>query len=384
VVVDDAKMSEPVKVLFTCTGVGIYNRGIESFFREAFNGLKSETGIEARLIKGAGESKEDEWVVANLPRTGRLAPAIGKLARRNAYVVEQWSSFPAIVRRIRKFRPQVIFYSDSNLGFLLYWFRRQIGVPYRLLFSNGGPCHPPFVRTDYVQQVAPYYYQEALDYGESPAKHFLVPYGINVCSPPKVDTEKKRKLRASLNLPNDRPVVLSVGWVARQHKRMDYLISEVAHMPEPRPFLQLLGAIDENSAEIISLGYRLLGEENFNAVSVPYEQVANYYRAADVFALASLKEGFGRVYLEAMMHGLPVMGHRHPVIEYVIGEQGVIADLKQPQSLARALQSVLSEGQDEEAMQRRWESIRDRFSWNALAPAYEEMFRKVSMSPLPA
>ena len=376
-------MNEPVRVLFSCSGVGIFNRGIESFFREAYDGLKGVEGIEARLIKGAGVPKDDEWVVANLPRTGRLAPMLGKLARRNAYVVEQWSSFPGVVRHIRQFRPQVVFYSDSNLGFLLYWFRRQIGVPYRLLFSNGGPCHPPFVRTDCVQQVAPLYYQEALDYGESPGKHFLVPYGINVCNPPKVDVENKRKLRAGLNLPPDRPVVLSVGWIARQHKRMDYLIEEVARLPEPRPYLQLLGAMDENSPEIIALGRRLLGQENFGAASVPYERVSDYYRAADVFVLTSLKEGFGRVYLEAMMHGLPVIGHRHPVIEYVLGDQGTVADLDRPFGLTRVLQEALSAPLDEQARLRRWQSVRDRFSWEALAPGYEEMFRKVAASPLP-
>lgn len=376
-------MTGPIRVLFSCSGVGIFNRGIESFFREAYDGLKGMSGIETRLLKGAGVRKDDEWVVANLPRTGRLASMFGRLARRNAYVIEQWSSFPGVVRRIRQFRPQVVFYSDSNLGFLLYWFRRQIGVPYRLLFSNGGPCHPPFVRTDFVQQVAPFYNQEAMDHGEPMGKHFLVPYGINVCSPPIVDEANKRKLRASLNLPPDRPVVLSVGWIASQHKRMDYLIEEIARLPEPRPYLQLLGAMDENSAEVIALGNRLLGQDNFGTASVPYERVAEYYRAADVFVLASLREGFGRVYLEAMMHGLPVIGHRHPVIEYVIGDQGLIADLDKPSGLTNALQVALNAPADERIKWLRWQSVRDRFSWETLAPSYAEMFRKAATSPFP-
>src|SRR4051812_29701237 len=92
----DAKMKAPTRVLFTCSGVGIYNRGIESFFRDAYDGLSTLDGIDVRLIKGAGFARENEWVVTNLPRTGRLASLLGNLARRNAYVVEQWSSFPGI------------------------------------------------------------------------------------------------------------------------------------------------------------------------------------------------------------------------------------------------------------------------------------------------
>src|SRR5262245_49781220 len=70
-----------VRVLFTCSGVGIMNRGIETFFREAFDGLRGVAGIEARLVKGAGGESPAETVVWNLPRTGRLARWLGTLAR---------------------------------------------------------------------------------------------------------------------------------------------------------------------------------------------------------------------------------------------------------------------------------------------------------------
>ena len=189
-------MPKVFRVLFSCSGVGILNRGIETFFREAFDGLRGMDGVETLLIKGAGEPQADERVVWNLPRTGQLATMFGRLAGRNAYVVEQWSSFFPIVRQIRRFRPHVVFYSDANLGFLLYWFRKYIGVPYQLLFSNGGPCHPPFVRTDFVHQVAPLYYGEAVAAGEPREKHFLVPYGINVpTKPPCVCHDAKNALR---------------------------------------------------------------------------------------------------------------------------------------------------------------------------------------------
>lgn len=368
-------MKREISVLFCCVGIGIMNRGIESFFREAFDELKDVDGLDARLVKGAGAPKEDEWVVRTLPRTGHAAPMLGGLARRNGYVVEQWSSFPGVVRRIRQFRPHVVFYSDANLGFLLYWFRRQIGVPYRLLFSNGGPCGPPFVRTDFVHQVAPYYLDEALKYGEPAERHFLVPYGIRVGGPPRNDPEERQRIRRRLKLPLDRPVVLSVGWIARRHKRMDYVIEEVARLPEPRPYLQLLGATDEASQEILALGNNLLGPDGFGAASVPYEEVSSYYRAADAFVLASLKEGFGRVYLEALMHGLPVIAHDYPVAEFVLGREGLRADLSEPGGLTGAIEKVLADAHEAHLADERWRSVRDRFSWQALAPRYVQMFR---------
>ena len=129
----------------------------------------------------------------------------------------------------------------------------------------------------------------------------------------------RRALRERLALPADRPVVLSVGWISRAHKRMDYVVEEVARLPAPRPFLMLLGAMDRSSDEIIRLAHERLGPDGFAARSVPYHEVAHYYAAADCFVLASLSEGFGRVFLEALAHGLPVIAHEHPVMRYVLG-----------------------------------------------------------------
>ncbi len=377
---------EKLRVLFLCTGVGVYNRGIESFFREAFNGLCATPGLEATLCKGAGEIKPNEHVLWTLPRTGALARWVGLCIRRNAYVAEQLTSLPSTIRAIRKYRPQVIFYSDSNLGFLLYRWRRQIGVPYRLLFSNGGPCHPPFNRTDFVHQVAPLYLEEAISAGEPQTKHFLVPYGIRVPTKPQMDASGKRMLRAKLGLPQDRTIVLSVGWISRQHKRMHYVIEELAQLPEPRPFLLLVGAMDESSHEILKLAHDLLGEGNFRALTVTYQEVPNFYRASDLFVLASLQEGFGRVYLEALMHGLPTIGHRHPVIEYVLGDVGILADLSVPGNLTPVIRYQLSLLQAGEAHQNRVlgriEEVRKRFSWEVLQPQYVQMFRDCATMPL--
>jgi glycosyltransferase involved in cell wall biosynthesis len=376
--------SAPLRVLFCCTGVGVLNRGIESFFREAFDALSAVPGLETRLLKGGGAPSEPERVVRCIPRTSTLAAIVGKAVRRNAYVAEQWSSFLPVVRQIRRFRPEVVFYSDANLGFLLWRFRRWIGVPYRLLFSNGGPCTPPFVRVDFVHQVNPVYLEQALGAGEPADRHIMVPYGLRVGPPPDgVDRDLRRALRRRLGLPVDRPVVLSVGWISRAHKRMHYVVEEVARLPAPRPFLMLLGAMDRSSDEIIRLAHERLGPGGFAARSVPYREVPQYYAAADCFVLASLSEGFGRVFLEALAHGLPVIAHEHPVMRYVLGEHGILVDLSVAGALAGHLRQVLLRPADVAAMRQRWDSVRRRFDWEILAPRYRRMFEHAAHAPLP-
>ncbi|MEQ8822385.1 MAG: glycosyltransferase family 4 protein [Sumerlaeia bacterium] len=376
-----------MKVLLSCTGVGIMTRGIETFARECFDGLHGMQGLNIKLVRGRGEGGEDEIRVRCIRRDNPVADRLAKLTGRNGYVVEQLSSLPAIIKVIREFQPDVVFSSEANLLFQLYKRRAKIGVPYRTLFSNGGPTHPPFVRRDHVQQVAPFYLEEALEAGEPEAKHTLVPYGIKVPSGvlEPVGVEEKAALRKRLGLPGDRPVVLSVGWIStKSHKRPQYLIREMAKLGQPRPFLMMLGHLDEDSETVLAEARDLLGEENFLARSVPYEEVNDYYRCSDVFALASLSEGFGRVYLEAMINGLPIVCHDHPVMRYVVGDGGHFGDFNEPEGMAPILRKLMDGGAPIGQDPALRESVRKRFSWETLQPRYLEMFHRCAAMPLPA
>jgi len=94
--------------------------------------------------------------------------------------------------------------------------------------------------------------------------------------------------------------------------------------------------------------------------------------------LGSLQEGFGRVLIEALMHGLPVIAHQHPVMEYVIGGHGVLGDLRGPGELTRLLAQQMQETSDETAERSRWEYVERRFSWPVLAAEYGQMFDKAA------
>ncbi len=368
-------MPQPVRIFFSCSGVGIIDRGIETFFREAFDGLRGTEGLDITLYKGAGTEVDHERVLWNVPRTGGIARLLGACIRRNSYVAEQLSTFPSMVRAIRTHRPDIIFYSDSNLGFQLFRWRKQIGVPFRLLFSNGGPCYPPFPRTDYIHQVAPFHFEQALAVGVSPELQRMVPYGISVpAGVPEVSESAQRTVRERLRLPLDRRIVLSVGWIAAVQKRMDYVVNEVARLPRPRPYLVLLGSIDKQSGTVLDLARAKLGMEDFTARSMPHAQVMDYYRAADIFVLGSLQEGFGRVFLEALIHGLPAIAHDHPVMRFVLGPHGTLADLSRAGALADQLSLALPTPNTLEAATERRESVRRRFSWPVLAPQYRDMF----------
>jgi glycosyltransferase involved in cell wall biosynthesis len=278
-------------------------------------------------------------------------------------------------------KPDVVYFSDLNLGNLLWFWRCLTKQNYKLLFSNGGPILPPFERWDRIQQVTPTHLQTALDAGEPAEKHSLVPYGIHLSSKLQILPMTEREaLRHILGLPEQRPLLLSVGTINKCHKRMDYVIREVASLPEPRPYLLLLGQQDEESLEIFQLGNQLLGTKNFQIRTVAQPEMSKYYKIADAFILASFGEGFGRVFLEAMSYGLPCLAHDYEVTRFVLGEDGYLANFELTGSLASLISQVLAEASDISQRQLRHRHIYNRFSWEKLRPYYVKLIQQCAYS----
>lgn len=376
------KSIQKIKIFIICSGLGHVKRGFESFSQECFSALSQDQDLEIILFKGGGAPGEREVVLPNLPRHTWIANLVSQAIRRDAYFVEQCSFFLSLLSKVYHYKPNVIYFSDGSLGNLLWHWRRLTSQSYKLLFSNGGPLSPPFDRWDHVQQVAPIYLETALKAGVALEKQSLVPYGLHIPAQLQILTTPERvALRAQLGLPEDQTLILSVGAINRFHKRMDYVIRELAALPEPRPYLVLLGEQEPESQEIIQMGHELLGEDGFQVKTVPAQQVAHYYKVADVFVLASLQEGFGRVFLEAMSHGLPCAAHDYEVTRFILGDEGYLANLEMPGHLSGLIAYALVERDSLAKHQQRYQKIYERFSWEKLRPSYVEMIHRCAVLP---
>jgi glycosyltransferase involved in cell wall biosynthesis len=362
-----------IKVFLLCSGLGKVQRGYESFTQECFEALQQEPSLEVMLFKGGGISQDKEFTLSNIHRGSWLADKLSQILKKDPYFIEQLTFCLSLIPHIYQKKPQVIFFSDFVLGTMLWHLRRVTGLPFKLLFSNGAPNGPPFSRTDCVQQLTPTHYQMALDAGESADRHFLVPYGIKMSDRLEMLSQKQRTdLCHTLGLPCDRPILLSVAAINKTHKRMDYLIREVAQMPVPRPFLLMLGHQNAESAEIVNMGYQLLGQENFQTKTIPLAEIPKYYQVATIFVLASLSEGLPRVLLEAMSYGLPCLAHNYEISNFVLKDQGYFANFEVSGNLARLISQVLLQDDKDKKNQRHLYTYKN-FSWHKLRYAYMDM-----------
>jgi glycosyltransferase involved in cell wall biosynthesis len=364
-----------VRVFFPCTGLGRQRRGFETFTRECAAALRAESRLSITVFGGGGPFAErDERAVANFPRDSAAARIVGSVVGKDPYFVEQASFFSGFLPRLVAGRPDVVYFADLNFGNACWHWRRISGQRFRLLFYNGGATTQPFTRCDFVQQVSPEHFDSAIARGEPADRQVLLPHGVVVApafTPPS--PAERAQFRVQLGLPVDRPLLLSVGMLDSSTKRMDYLVREVASLGESRPFVLVAGASSSETPAVLAAARAALGDGGFSHRVFAPGQMPLVYRAANAFALASLREGFGLATVEALGAGLPCVLHDTPTTAYIAGPHALRGDLSAPGAMALLIRSALMHGDEVAAAHARHQWVRERFSWDSLRGRYAEL-----------
>jgi 1,2-diacylglycerol 3-alpha-glucosyltransferase len=363
------------RVLLACSGLDHAHRGFESFARECFESLREEPGLDIELVKGSGPSAPRERSVPTLTRDMRLARTLGRVFSTEPFRFEQLafalSLQPALARR----RPDVVYFSEWHTGLVLAHLRRLTGGRFRLVLCNGTMATQGFGHLDRVQELTPSALELALERGAEPSRHVMLPLGFAIdreLNP--ITAQDCRSLRERLALPVDRRIVVSVAALNSHHKRLDYLIEELARLPPPRPYLLLVGQPEAQTPGLRALAMERLGPEGHDVRTVSQTAVVDLLRAVDLFVLASLGEGLPRALIEAMAQGLPCLVHDYEVTRFALGPHGYFADLSKSGALARLVADATkpAEQSDQRARHR---FAYQNYSWDRLRPRYVELLR---------
>lgn len=142
-----------------------------------------------------------------------------------------------------------------------------------------------------------------------------------------------------LDLALSSPVVITVAALSR-YKNINQVISAISSTPAS---LLLVG--DGEERDTISSMLSSLATEFRWIKHLGQAELPSHYASAQVFCFVpDPQEALGRVYLEAMAAGLPIVASDDPIRRSLIGAKGIYVDPHDPASIARGINQALKLG----------------------------------------
>lgn len=146
--------------------------------------------------------------------------------------------------------------------------------------------------------------------------------------------------------PTTPPLILSVG-IQLPRKGHDVLLRALSDITDLNWHAVIVGAaLDQDHANVLAGLRTSLGlEERVQlAGQLEREALGGLYQQASLFALATRYEGYGIVFDEALVHGLPIVScNAGAVADTVPQNAGRLVPPDQPKAFATALRSLLSD-----------------------------------------
>ncbi|WP_431835795.1 glycosyltransferase [Cellulomonas sp. Y8] len=171
-----------------------------------------------------------------------------------------------------------------------------------------------------------------------------------------------------------------VGRLLHPHKGLDVLLD--AAEADPRITVAIAGAGPHEAAlRARAATPALAGRVTFHG-HLSGEALAAFYRGLDVLAVPSVPtpgwlEQFGRVAVEAMAAGVPVVASDSGALRDVVGGAGTLVPPGDSAALAAALVAVVDEPGRAARMRAAGAQRAGEYTWAAIAERYEAMYREV-------
>lgn len=382
--IQESRSSHRIRLVLVSSGLGNVTRGFEISTARWYHALKNHTELDVHLICGGPFNAAT--VVPNIGRNNMLLRPLMKLPfvpeqRRweLSYGIEQFSFLPGVLIQLARLKPDVVWVKDVPLAQLLLGARSLPFLDYKIVFANGASFNPAnYQGFDHIQQLQPDAYRQAKLFGISENKMDL----ISNCIDPDAfkALEEPSVVRDRLGIgQSDWMIVCAAAW-NKYHKRIDYLIEEVARIDDPSVKLVLCGVPEADTSELKELGKRLLGDR-ISWITLPSNEVPSVIKAADVFVLPSLSEGLGNVLIEAALAETPVVSHPHSGAHFILQDPYWMTDMTKKGALASRVKELRMMPPSVERCKELATSVQRRFSDKTLAQQFELMIEETVKQP---
>jgi teichuronic acid biosynthesis glycosyltransferase TuaC len=185
----------------------------------------------------------------------------------------------------------------------------------------------------------------------------------------------RERCRVELGLPNDKRIVISVGRLTpgKGHQQLIRSVSEIGRRSPVE--LYIVGGInpeEDFGRELTALVAELRLANVHFVDRVGHDRLALWYGAADVFCLASAREGCPNVVLESLACGTPVVATNVGSVAAIVtdGENGYLVEGDAAGALTAALSAALDRSWDRQ----RIVAGMERWGWAQCAAQIRDIY----------
>ncbi len=221
---------------------------------------------------------------------------------------------------------------------------------------------------DRVLPISRFMKRELVEQGISPNRISIVPSGVDC------DMFRGRN--------GEKDPVFTILYVGRfvPNKGLRYLLDSTSHLnSDDLRILLVGGAKGDSDYEMTLQRSTLPPASEFVRVlePIPHFQIPEWYQKSHVFVLPSVIEPLGKVLIEAMCSGTPIVSTRSTGIIDLVqdGKNGVLVNPGDARALAEALEYLKGNPKVARRLALRGEKHADDFDWSVVSRRYVEAFR---------
>jgi glycosyltransferase involved in cell wall biosynthesis len=232
---------------------------------------------------------------------------------------------------------------------------------------------------------------EFLAAGCVPTRIFDIPNGVAFHRINSIARDvAARKVRDRYHVAPEAPIILTVGrnHPAKGFELIPAMVAALVKMNQPFVWMvvgrnceslagMLAGPGMEGYLRIVgSLGPRV--DPSLKAFLLPSAELAEVFRAADIFAFPTRTEGMPLVVLEAMAAGLPVVTTDAPGVRDLVesGVNGFLSRVGDAQGMAQKISTLLADPQLRGQMGARGQQKAKEYDWPIVARKYVDLYRR--------
>ncbi|HKK61299.1 MAG TPA: glycosyltransferase family 1 protein [Bacteroidales bacterium] len=217
----------------------------------------------------------------------------------------------------------------------------------------------PVRKADYVTVISNFSANELKErYKVDPAK-------VQVVSNPVDDRVKYNKKIFNY----DQPTILQVG--TKKNKNLERVAEALSGVDKAK--LLVLGKLSKKQLEMLNA----FDVDFQNKFHVPYDEVLDLYKIADILMFPSLYEGFGMPILEAQATGRPVITSSEAAMPDTAGDGALMVDPRDVEAIRTAVQKLIKDAAYREEMVRKGRENTRKYSAEVIAKEYAEIYRRL-------